>query len=353
MKNSIIHYGGPGYKEGALRDLLSQRIAQVPAGGSIDWVTYYFRDRKLARDLVDAGQRGVNVRITLDGRPRSIHANDEVIQILKEGLGDGVRTISSSKGRLHRGKLFRPRLHEKVYCFSHPEPVALVGSFNPSGDTPEQYPDVIKDIGDHDRAFNLLVELGEPKLVEALVDHCRSLHGDSYGFFDRFRSIQNRARSFGNFELHCWPRVSSDPVYALLKNSSPTSHVRIVASHFSGITSLSTIKATSRRGLKIELILESTERRVPQQVLSDLIEAGITIYSADREGEWTPMHDKFMLVDDEGKKSCVFGSFNWNEPSRRLNRELGITSTEALLFEQLEQRWETLLKHQHKIVGVS
>ena len=349
MGNSIIHFGGPGQKDGALRDLLSRRIAQVPEGGNIDWVTYYFRDRHLAQDLIDARQRGVNVCITLDGRPRSTHANDEVIRMLKEGLGDGVRAISNSRGRFHRGKLFRPRLHEKIYCFSHPQPVALVGSFNPSGDISEEYPEVIKDIGDHDRAFNLLVELNDRQLVDALVNHCRSLHDDSYGFFDRFRGVQNRALDFDNFALYCWPRVTPDPIYTLLKQLSPRSHVRIVASHFSGMTSLRAIKAAAKRGIKIDLILESTERRVPQHVLKELADAGITIYSADKEREWTPMHDKFMLIEEENKKRCVFGSFNWSEPSRRFNREIGIESSETSLVEQLEQRWSALLQHQQLI----
>jgi len=31
-----------------------RRMAAVPAGGEIDWVTYYFRDRRLAHALLDA-----------------------------------------------------------------------------------------------------------------------------------------------------------------------------------------------------------------------------------------------------------------------------------------------------------
>ena len=42
----------------------------------------------------------------------------------------------------------RPRLHEKLYCFSHPSPVAFVGSFNLSSDSPEDEPEVIEIIGD-------------------------------------------------------------------------------------------------------------------------------------------------------------------------------------------------------------
>ena len=59
MSDSQVHFGGPDRPVGLLRDLLAERIALVPTGGSIDWVTYYFRDRRLATALVEARGRGV------------------------------------------------------------------------------------------------------------------------------------------------------------------------------------------------------------------------------------------------------------------------------------------------------
>ena len=97
MSDNHVHFGGPDRPVGHLRDLLAERIAQVPAGGSIDWVTYYFRDRRLAAALVEARERGVDVRVTLDGHPRTPHVNDAVINILKAGLGDRLRVV---RGRL-------------------------------------------------------------------------------------------------------------------------------------------------------------------------------------------------------------------------------------------------------------
>jgi phosphatidylserine/phosphatidylglycerophosphate/cardiolipin synthase-like enzyme len=66
-----VTFGGPDRPRGCLRDLLAQRIEAVPPGGAIDWATYYFRDRRLAGDLIRARERGVEVRVTIDGRPRS------------------------------------------------------------------------------------------------------------------------------------------------------------------------------------------------------------------------------------------------------------------------------------------
>ena len=152
----------PDRPVGFLRDLLAQRVARVPTGGSIDWVTYYFRDRRLAAALVEARERGVDVRVTLDGHPRTPHANDAVIEMLEAGLGDGLRVVRGRLDGTPLGKVARPRLHEKLYCFSDPSPVAFVGSFNPSSDSPEAEPEVVEVIGDHDRAHNVLVELRDP-----------------------------------------------------------------------------------------------------------------------------------------------------------------------------------------------
>ena len=73
MEIGAVHFGGPDRPAGALRDVLAERIAAVPAGGAIDWITYYFRDRRLAQDLIAARHRGVDVRVTLEHDGKVVH----------------------------------------------------------------------------------------------------------------------------------------------------------------------------------------------------------------------------------------------------------------------------------------
>jgi phosphatidylserine/phosphatidylglycerophosphate/cardiolipin synthase-like enzyme len=340
-----VHFGGPGFPDGALRDQLAQRIAEAPAGGSIDWVIYYFRDRRLAEALVLAKRRGVAVRICLDGRPRTRDANTAVIALLRDGLGDGLRIVTTATDSLPLSEGLRPRLHEKLYCFSHPRPTAWVGSFNPSGDDPELAPEVIAKIGNHDRAFNLLVELCDEPLVTALVSHARNLHAAPHGFFDRFHASANRSLEFGNTSVHFWPRIASDPINRWLAGLPAGSRVRLAASHVSGLTARHCLTALLRRGVDLEILAESTHRRVPPSMVRRLTQAGATIRRIDKGENWTPMHDKFILVETPTERHSVFGSFNWSEPSRRLNREIGIISADESLFKTLEQRWEVLGQH--------
>jgi phosphatidylserine/phosphatidylglycerophosphate/cardiolipin synthase-like enzyme len=341
MSDSQVHFGGPDRPVGLLRDLLAERIALVPAGGSIDWVTYYFRDRRLATALVEARGRGVDVRVTLDGHPRTPHANDAVIEILQAGLGDGLRAVRGRLDGTPLGKISRPRLHEKLYCFSHPSPAAFVGSFNPSGDVPEAEPEVIEVIGDHDRAHNLLVELREPNLVRDLIQHARSLHIARHGCSDRFAASANRCLRQGGYSVYFWPRARRHPIMELMLGLQRGSRVRIAASHISGSSSLSGFCALAARGVEIEILTESTHRRVPLEVEQRLVHAGISVRRLVSD-EWIPMHDKFVLIESSNQKSTIFGSFNWSEPSYRFNREIGIETEDPLLFQAFAERWNQL-----------
>ena len=147
-------FGGPDRPPRALRDLLYSHIAAVPAGGEIAWATYYFRDQALAQALLQAGRRGVNLRLTLEANPRSAQANRSVIETLRST--GGLRAVKHPWPDNLLWK--KPRLHLKLYYFSHPEPHVLLGTFNPSGNRPED-PQVIAEIGDQDRGHNHLVEI--------------------------------------------------------------------------------------------------------------------------------------------------------------------------------------------------
>jgi len=239
------------------------------------------------------------------------------------------------------GKLLRPRLHEKLYCFSHPSPAAFVGSFNPSGDLPEKDPDLLREIGDQDRGYNALVELREPALVEALVRHARALHATRHGPFDRFTSAANRAVRCGDVEVHFWPRVRSHPVVSLLKRAIPGTRVCLVTSHLSGPSALYTLISLARRGLQLDVLVGGTERRVPASSERILAAAGISVRRV-LHPEGLPMHDKFMLIEAPEQRWVVFGSFNWSGPSRRYNREIGVIAREPALFDAFAARWQVL-----------
>jgi phosphatidylserine/phosphatidylglycerophosphate/cardiolipin synthase-like enzyme len=339
-----VHFGGPDQPVQALRDLLVARISATPPGGTIDWATYYFRDRLLAAELAAARERGVQVGLVVEGRPRTGKANDAVITYLTDPavLGAGMRVIRMPRTRLPLRCLRlapkRPRLHEKIYCFSHPVPTALVGSFNPSGDIEEEDPETIEEIGDHHIGHNLLVEIRDPALVQCLAGHVRSLNREGPWLPRRGDERSGRDHDFGDTQLHFWPRSGAHPVERLLERYGAGSRVRIAASHITSSQTVSCLKRLVKRGAQLEIVAEHTERRVPGKVERKLIDAGAAFTRLGAKAN-VPMHLKFVLAENRSGRHAVFGSFNWTPQSYWLNHEVAVITRDESLFEVLDQRW--------------
>jgi phosphatidylserine/phosphatidylglycerophosphate/cardiolipin synthase-like enzyme len=338
-----VYFGGPDQSPGSLRDLLAAHIAAVPPGGSIDWVTYYFRDLRLAQALVEAHKRGVKVTVTLEGKPRVPHANDDVIAVLSRasGLGNALRVVSITGVPSPPGRAWKPQLHEKLYCFSHPQPIAFIGSFNPSGNMPEEDPEIILEIGDQDRGYNALIGLTDPGLVEALVNHARQLHESPPGLFYRFSADANRAIRGIDTTVYFWPRIRPHPVIKFLSQLNSGARVRVAASHIRAGEAVDVMTRLARRGAALEILAESTLRRVTPKVEQRLASAGVS-FRRIRNPEHLPMHLKFVLVEDNGEVWSIFGSFNWTQPSFRLNHEIAAISSDPVLFQAFARRWDML-----------
>jgi phosphatidylserine/phosphatidylglycerophosphate/cardiolipin synthase-like enzyme len=338
-----IYFGGPDQRACRLRDVLAEHIAAVPAGGSIDWVTYYFRDRGLAEELLKAHRRGVTLTVTLEERPRTPHANEVVAGMLRgpEGLGSGFRSLSLRGPLAPLGSIWKPHVHEKLYCFSHPRPLAFVGSFNPSGDGPEDDRAIIDEIGDQDRGHNVLVGMSDPALVEGLCAHARWLHHSRGLTFHRFSGVANRAVKGNDTEIYFWPRFRPHPVLQFLSRLGAKARIRIAASHIKGKSVVKAIRGLARRGASLEILAESTVRRIPPEAERMLTETGIP-FRRITHPEGLPMHNKFVLAEKDGRRWVIFGSFNWTMRSYWLNYEIGAISTNRELFEAFAERWEVL-----------
>ena len=339
-----IYFGGPDQPAGRLRDLLAEQIEAVPAGGTIDWVTYYFRDRKLARQLLRAHRRNVNVTVTLEGNPHVPNANSAVVAMLSgaQGLGSGFRTVYlPPRVPMPGRKMGNPNLHEKLYCFSHPSPIAFIGSFNPSGDDPEEKPDVIHKIGDHNRAHNVLVGISEPALVEGLVNHARWIHRARHSILEPFFADGNRTLRGRNTNIHFLPRAQSHAAACFLRRFGDGARIRVAASHLNGATAIKTLLKISRRGASLEILAEPTLRRVSLKAEKRLTAAGIP-FRRISHAEKLPMHNKFVLVEQNSRRWVIFGSYNWSTLSFWINQEICAISSEPKLFDAFAERWKVL-----------
>ncbi|WP_157218193.1 phospholipase D-like domain-containing protein [Flavisphingomonas formosensis] len=330
-----VFFGGPD-RPGRLRDLLEERIDAVPSGGVIRWATYYFRDERLAASLIRAHRRGVRVRLAIEGAPRLRNANQAVIAM----LADSVDGIGAGIGLVHRGA-FR-HLHEKLYCFSHPVPTALIGSFNPSGNE-QPDPRVIRAIGDQDRGHNYLVALNGP-VVAPLMTHVDLLHSRLRSIGQRFSRALNSPIEASEIAIYFFPR-RSHPLDRMLSALPAGSRLRLAVSHLRDPGMARRLIALARRGVRVELLTEATERRVPRRIERRIAAGGIG-FTRYRHPEELPMHSKFLLADGPDGRWTGFGSLNLTLTSRWLNHEIFAVSRDAALFDAFAGRWDEMLAEQ-------
>lgn len=330
---SEVFFGGPDRPPRSLRDLLEARVAAVPSGGAIHWATYYFRDRALARALIAASDRGVRVTLHVEGRPRRAGVNAEVLAMLSaHGLSGGLHIHRPAAERLAP---LHPHLHTKIYAFSHPEPAVLVGSFNPSGDEPEDA-EIIAEIGDQDRGHNMLVDYRDPAVVRALARHVDTLGG----LADRFRSRRSVEGADGT-RFWFYPRLDTGIIDRALAGLGEGATIRGAISHLKRGFLAERLAAAARAGASVRLIVHDTERRVPEAAVATLAGAGVAIERYARPDS-LPLHAKFLLVETPAERSAWFGSFNYNPRSRYLNHELLVRSRDPQLFAALAARFEAI-----------
>ncbi len=340
--NSSVYWGGPDLPARRLRDLLEERIHAVPADGEILWVTYYFRDEKLAKALVLARRRGVRVRVVMEGDPRSKSVNNRVRALLAgtDALGKGMRTLNH---HLPNNRFLRRcRLHEKLYYFSHPVPGAFVGTFNPSGNQPED-PVILRKIGDQDRGHNVLVEMREPNLVKALYTHADQLFTGTHGPWERFQHESNQVISSGKTRVLFFPRAQFAVFDALFEGLQTGSTLRMAVSHLNDRSICKRLFRLARQGIHIEIIAHNTQRRIPSWVEKQMLHNGIA-FNRYVHPEGLPMHNKFMLFETGGRGTLAFGSLNLSVRSLNANHELLVIDENTELYQVFCRRWSEMLR---------
>ena len=333
-----VFWGGPDRPPHRLRNLLEEKVHAVPSGGEILWITYYFRDTGLAQALLQAQQRGVKVRVLMEKTPRTKTANDKVKKLLA-ALGRNLRVLNHT-WIIKRSK--KSRLHEKLYYFSHPAPHVLVGTFNPSGDSPED-PAIIREIGDQDRGHNLLVEVSDPILVQAFYTHACLLFCKVHGFWERFLPMSNKIISSAKNKILFFPRRNNISFYQLFSRLKAGCKLRMAISHLNDPEACRLFCELAQRGVNIEILTHDTERRVPSWVEKEMLQNNV-IFRRYIHPEGFPMHNKFMLIDTPERQIVTFGSLNLSFRSLHANHELLVISESTALYQDFSRRWDEILK---------
>ena len=311
--------------------MLQSYVDAAPPGSRIDWATYYFRDRALAEALIRASQRGAHVRLVLEPDPRRKGANDAVVAMLKDKLGDGLHLYKPTP--FNRG-----HLHAKIYAFSEPD-IAWVGSFNPSGDVPED-PEVVAEIGDQDRGHNVLLGIERPVLTTALRQHVGILAGWR-PLPLKLRPHFNRVVSDDGALVYFLPRLRPWPAEEEIARMTVSDRVRAAISHLKKGELTHQLRLAVRRGVDVQLLVHGTERRVPTHLVENLTASGVQITRVVHPDN-LPMHAKFLLIERGKERSVWMGSHNFNPKSLTRNAEILLRVCDPMLFEALAGRFEAI-----------
>jgi phosphatidylserine/phosphatidylglycerophosphate/cardiolipin synthase-like enzyme len=246
-----------------------------------------------------------------------------------EGLGQGFRSIRH---------LLPAHLHEKIYLFSHPAPAALLGSFNPSGNSPED-PIVIRAIGDQDRGHNYLAEIKEPAVVANLRRHILSLAANRrhmLGLFANGDLTTDRLRIF------YYPRADISLVSRLLSDQK-YERVRIAVSHFSDGHLVRLLARLARSGCEVEVLAHDAPERVRPRIEKFAKASGIS-FVRYAHPQRLPMHSKFILLSAPGFQRVIFGSMNLTRSSQLLNHEILVAADEAPdIYQTFNARFEHMM----------
>lgn len=337
------YFGGPDKSKNLLRDVLVEHINAVPANGSISFLCYYLYDPIIFNALINASKRKVNIELTIDGRPRSPNINQACIDKFSQ-LNNSLIKISVIKNKPlweYFGIHWHPHLHSKLYYFSHPTPRVLIGSYNPTAGIEHLDKNSIDKIGDHSISHNVLVAIDEQESVKYLKNYITNIHSFWKRVFARVLPSHNIPYKSKFWTINFLPRLNAHPINTLLSSRDSNATVRCAISHLKGPRTLKPLKIAMKTGKKIELLLESSQRRVPNKYLAFLEKHKIKYYQPKLE-QHCLMHSKFILYKSDQKHCVMFGSFNWSARSFLLNHEVIACCYDEQVITAFEARWDQI-----------
>ena len=326
LSSSNVYFGGPDLNKNNLRDILLRAIEASPSEGSIDWMCYYLNDATIQHALIEAASRGVTISIFIDANPRTPRVNKTIIQSLRKHQIPNLKIIDAHKKPLweYFGLNWHPHFHSKLYYFSHPAPQVFVGSYNPTAGADELPEDIICEIGDHSISHNLLVNIKDSRTVALLHKYIVDMHKNRYRTFARLSSSHNKTHHTEEWKTNFLPTLCSHPIQNLLTRNEKA-EIKCAISHLKGPGVKRILTKALQSGKKLEVLLDSTRRRVSPEILSFFDQHHVPFHQPKLPANCL-MHNKYILYKSKNESSVMFGSYNWSVRSRYLNHEVLVTT---------------------------
>ncbi|MEZ4405999.1 MAG: phospholipase D-like domain-containing protein [Polyangiales bacterium] len=303
---------GTNAADGAVEDAIVDLIDRAVPASRVRVAVYRFTRARPATALIQAAQRGVDVRVVVDGDAEDSPGSE--VPRLISALGRSRVTVCGAPGTACLGTGI---MHHKTFLFSELDDgsrnVVLQASHNLT-------------TGQLTRHNNAVIIRGDSNLFaayeRAFADQRRdTVHANYY------RVASGNFRTRGYF----YPRESGDTVAGVIDNVSCAGTARIrVAMAFFTDARLQVARALARRaqaGCDVQVVIGNAGIPAGRQALAALRDGGarVTLYPA-RGGNWA-LHSKYLLIDaryagSSANRRLVFtGSHNWTGGALRRNDE--------------------------------
>lgn len=301
--------------------------------------------RELQRVLVDAGHRGVQIDVTVDGYGTADLPPSYVEALVEAGVRLHVFDPQPRRFGL-RTNLFR-RLHRKIVVVD--SEVAFVGGINFGADH-------LLDTGPTAKQ-DYAVRLRGPLVAEIEKDAVRLLATGERGrsFWRRLRWRRGSAREHPGGVVAAWVTRDNDE-----HTNDIEQHYRIgirAAKHeitianayfFPGYSLLRDLRNAAKRGVRVRLILQGEPdmpaARFAATMLYDyLLSAGVEIHEYCER----PFHGKVATVDGQW---ATVGSSNLDPLSLALNLEGNVMIRDQGFARELQERLNRLVESQCRLM---
>ncbi len=339
-----IFFGGPDLKKNLLRDVLLDQIKSSTPGSKIIWVCYYLNDPKIIETLNYAANNDIYVEVIIDADARCTDINHNFLKLIESTSKIHITQIKLKKFWQYLGIRWNPHLHSKLYYFSSPQPKIMIGSYNPTAGSEHLNYQQLSEIGDHSISHNVLTSIPDTMVIEKFLTYITQLKSPILRKLSRFSQLHNDTHRFNQWSINFLPTVSQHPIDRLLSENDENATIKCAISHLKGPGILHSLKQAIKKGKKIEVVLENSQRRVSKRHMLFLDKHHID-YHQPKSSEHCLMHNKFIIYKSDREHRVMFGSFNWSTRSRYLNHEIIACTDNSNFVDNFENRWQTLISY--------
>jgi len=287
---------------------------------------YTFRSRRVTRALLAAADRGVDVRVLVEGDP--VGGTERVQPALLDRLASAGVNVTAIDG-----PRARYRYHHAKYAVADDRALVTSENWGPSG------------TGGGNRGWGAVVE--SERLADRLAAVFRADAGwrdgvawtangtgrlpptDRDAYPSRFEPVDARAEAV---RLVAAPDNAAGEIRRLLRSADDTlrvQQVRIAPNH----EFLNATVAAARRGVTVRVLLSGRwyvreeNRRLVERLNSRADAEGLDLRArlADPRSRYSGIHVKGVVADGE---RALVGSVNWNDVAVTENREIALVVTD-------------------------